>query len=93
MGYWKNRKVEKISPWLLSMLFISATVPFMGPTRMNTQVFVTVYYAFILGCVASLITLPSYEELDEGVIPDSEDEADVEEADVEEASEEIEEDE
>ena len=61
IGFWKNRKVEKISPWLLSMLFIFATVPFMGPTRMNTQVFVTVYYAFILGCVASLITLPAEE--------------------------------
>ena len=35
-GFWKNRKVEKISPWLLSMLFIFATVPFMGATRMNT---------------------------------------------------------
>ncbi len=61
VGFWKNRHIEKISPWLLSMLFIFATVPFMGPTRMNTQVFVTVYYAFILGCVASLITLPADE--------------------------------
>ncbi len=61
VGFWKNRHIEKISPWLLSMLFIFATVPFMGPTRMNTQVFVTVYYAFILGCVASLITLPANE--------------------------------
>ncbi|WP_034446830.1 hypothetical protein [Butyrivibrio sp. AE2032] len=61
VGFWKNRKVEKISPWLLSMLFMFATVPFMGATRMNTQAFVTVYYALILGCVASLITLPAYE--------------------------------
>ncbi len=61
VGFWKNRKVEKISPWLLSMLLIFATVPFMGATRMNTQVFVTVYYAFILACVASLITLPENE--------------------------------
>ena len=61
VGFWKNRKVEKISPWLLSLLLMFATVPFLGPTRMNTQVFVTVYYAFILGCVASLITLPADE--------------------------------
>ena len=61
VGFWKNRQVEKISPWLLSMILIFATVPFMGATRMNTQVFVTVYYALILGCVSSLITLPAHE--------------------------------
>ena len=62
VGFWKNRKVEKVSPWLWSIIFIFATVPFMGATRMNTQVFVTVYYAFILACVASLIALPADEE-------------------------------
>ena len=62
VGFWKNRKVEKISPWLWSIIFIFVSVPFMGATRMNTQVFVTVYYAFILGCVASLIALPADEE-------------------------------
>ena len=62
VGFWKNRTVEKISPWLWSILFIFVSVPFMGATRMNTQVFVTVYYAFILGCVASLIALPADEE-------------------------------
>ena len=61
VGFWKNRKTEKISPWLLSLIFMFATVPFMGATRMNTQAFVTVYYALILGCVASLITLPADE--------------------------------
>ncbi len=61
VGFWKNRTIEKISPWLLSMIFIFVTVPFMGATRMNTQVFVSVYYAFILGCVASLITMPASE--------------------------------
>ncbi len=62
VGFWKNRKIEKISPWLLSLIFMFATVPFMGATRMNTQAFVTVYYALILGCVASLITLPADED-------------------------------
>ena len=65
VGFWKNRRIQKISPWMLSMLFIFATVPFMGATRMNTQVFVTVYYAFILGCVASLITMPADEDVEE----------------------------
>ncbi|RKM56016.1 hypothetical protein D6855_15410 [Butyrivibrio sp. CB08] len=62
VGFWKNRIFERVSPWLLSMLFIFATVPFMGATRMNTQAFVTVYYAYILGCVASLIITPADEE-------------------------------
>ena len=65
VGFWKNRNFEKISPWLVSMLLIFATVPFMGATRMNTQVFVTVYYAFILACVADLITTHADETADE----------------------------
>jgi hypothetical protein len=64
VGFWKNRRIQKISPWMLSMLFIFVTVPFMGATRMNTQVFVTVYYALILGCVASLITMPADEDVE-----------------------------
>ncbi|MCR5404430.1 MAG: hypothetical protein K6E91_11530 [Butyrivibrio sp.] len=63
-GYWKNRNIEKISPWLLSMLLVFATVPFMGPTIMNSQVIVTIYYSFILACVASLITLRADETED-----------------------------
>ena len=63
-GFWRNTDFQRISPWLLSLIFIFVTVPFMGATRMNTQAFVTVYYAFILGCVASLITTPYYEEAD-----------------------------
>ena len=62
VGFWKNRTVEKISPWLWSIIFIFVSVPFMGATRMNTQTFVTVYYAFILACVVSLIALPADEE-------------------------------
>ncbi|MBQ8030279.1 MAG: hypothetical protein IJ260_01885 [Butyrivibrio sp.] len=69
VGFWKNRNFERVSPWLLSMLFIFATVPFMGATRMNTQAFVTVYYAFILGCVASLIITPS-DEVGEYIEPE-----------------------
>ncbi len=71
VGFWKNRNFEKISPWLVSMLLIFATVPFMGATRMNTQVFVTVYYAFILACVADLITTPA-DETKEDVAGDAE---------------------
>ena len=60
--FWKNRRYEQITPWLLSMILIFATVPFMGATRMNTQIFVTVYYAFILGCVGSLIAMPGAKD-------------------------------
>ncbi len=79
VGFWKNLNIEKVSPWMLSVLFIVATVPFMGATRMNTQVFVTVYYALILGCVASLITLPA----DEGANEYAEGDAASEEASIE----------
>ncbi len=75
VGFWKNKKIENVSPWLLSMLFIFATVPCMGPTRMNTQVFVTVYYAFILACVASLITLSSNDKVALG-LEDAEEQGD-----------------
>ncbi len=71
VGFWKNRNFDKISPWLLSMLFIFATVPFMGATRMNTQVFVTVYYAFILACVTDLIATPADETADDPVDEDT----------------------
>ncbi|MBP3784311.1 MAG: hypothetical protein J6I68_13790 [Butyrivibrio sp.] len=89
VGFWKNRKFERVSPWLLSMLFIFATVPFMGATRMNTQAFVTVYYAFILGCVASLIITPSDEEGEYAIPELSEDELEKMEEMAEAADEEI----
>lgn len=93
VGFWKNRKFERVSPWLLSMLFIFATVPFMGATRMNTQAFVTVYYAFILGCVASLIITPS-DEAGEYAAPElSEEDLEKMEEMVEAADEEIQDDE
>ncbi len=74
VGFWKNRKVDIVSPWLLSMLFIFATVPFMGATRMNTQVFVTVYYAYILACVAALIALPANAGGEAVAVPEDEEE-------------------
>ncbi|WP_026651847.1 hypothetical protein [Butyrivibrio proteoclasticus] len=61
VGFWKNRKLERVSPWLLSFLFVFTAIPFMGKTRMNDQLMVTIYYAFILACGVNLITFPGYE--------------------------------
>ena len=57
IGFWKNRRIDRVTPWLLSMLIIYVTVPFMGATQMNSQVMVTIFYGFVLACVASLITV------------------------------------
>ncbi len=59
MAFWKNRNIETVSPWLLSMLIIYVTIPFMGATRMNTQEMVTIFYGFMLACLSSLITTTS----------------------------------
>ncbi len=83
VGFWRNRNTERVSPWLLSTILIFSTVPFMGATRMNTQVFVTVYYAFILGCVASLIAMSPSEKgeyIDENAADEDEVETESEEA-------------
>ncbi len=57
IGFWKNRRIDRVTPWLLSMLIIYVTVPFMGATKMNSQIMVTIFYGFMLACVASLITI------------------------------------
>ncbi len=62
VAFWKNRNVETVSPWLLSMLIIYVTIPFMGATRMNTQIMVTIFYGFMLACLFSLITTPAEDD-------------------------------
>ncbi|MBQ3798030.1 MAG: hypothetical protein II842_17435 [Butyrivibrio sp.] len=57
VGYWKNKYFERVSPWLLSTMLVFFATPFFGATRMNSQMMLTIYFAFVLGCVASLITL------------------------------------
>ena len=79
VGFWRNKVVEQVSPWLLSLLIVFATVPFMGATRMNDQMLVTIYYAFILACVAALICLSS-----DRVLRNAEDTEDIEEYEEEE---------
>ncbi len=71
VAFWKNRSVETVSPWLLSMLIIYVTIPFMGATRMNTQIMVTIFYGFMLACLFSLITTPAE---DDGILTEAVDE-------------------
>ncbi|SFB69258.1 hypothetical protein [Butyrivibrio sp. YAB3001] len=56
LGYFRNREFENVSPWLLSTILIFVATPFLGATRMNDQLILTIYFAFVLACVAALIT-------------------------------------
>lgn len=64
VGYFRNRKFERVSPWLLSTLLVFLVTPFFGATRMNDQMVVTIYFAFVIACVFSLITLTRDAEPD-----------------------------
>ena len=63
VGYFRNKNFGRISPWLLSTIMVFVATPFFGATRMNDQNVVTVFFAFVLACVASLITLTRQEEV------------------------------
>ncbi len=61
VGFWKNRIFERVTPWLLSTMLVFFATPFFGATKMNSQVMLTIYFAFVLGCVASLIVTDANE--------------------------------
>ncbi len=67
VGFWKNRDMDRVSPFLFSMLVLFATTPFMGATKMNSQLMISVFYGIILACVAALIVMEPVpiEEYDE----------------------------
>ncbi len=69
VGFWKNRKEDKVSPFLLSMLILFAATPLLGATRMNSKLMITIFYGIILACVAALIVTESSEDEEE---PESE---------------------
>ncbi|MBE5841622.1 MAG: hypothetical protein E7304_09465 [Butyrivibrio sp.] len=62
IGFLKSKKIDAVSPWLFSMLLIYVTIPFMGATRMNSQIVVTIYFGFMLSCLACLITTHSEDD-------------------------------
>ncbi len=60
-GFWRNRRYEKISSWLFSTMIVFFATPFFGATRTNSEIMLTVFFAFVLGAVVSLITMESHE--------------------------------
>lgn len=76
VGYFRNKNFGRISPWLLATILVFVATPFFGATRMNDQNVVTVFFAFVLACVVSLITLTRQEEIfDEDIEEDDEDDS------------------
>ena len=61
VGFFRNKNFGRVSPWLLSTILVFIGSPFFGATRMNDQLVVTVFFAFVLACVVSLITLTREE--------------------------------
>lgn len=55
VGFWNNRFFERVSPFLLSTVLVFLVEPFFGATRMNDERVLTIYFAIVLGCLASLI--------------------------------------
>ncbi|MBP7347645.1 MAG: hypothetical protein KA965_03100 [Butyrivibrio sp.] len=57
IGFLRNRKEDHITPWMFMMLLITGITPFMGPTMMNGQRIVTLFYAVLAGGgIATMIT-------------------------------------
>ena len=61
VGFWRNRRYEKVTPWLLSTMIVFFATPFFGATRTNSETMLTVFFGFVLGAVVSLITMESHE--------------------------------
>ena len=74
VGYFRNKNFGRISPWLLATILVFIATPFFGATRMNDQNVVTVFFAYVLACVVSLITLTRQEAVFEEEIDDENDE-------------------
>ena len=57
IGFLRSRKEDHITPWMFMMLLITGITPFMGPTMMNGQGIVTLFYAVLAGGgIATMIT-------------------------------------
>lgn len=61
VGFFRNKNFGRVSPWLLSTILVFMATPFFGATRMNDQLVVTIFFAFVIACVVSLITLTKKE--------------------------------
>ena len=76
VGFWRNRRYEKVTPWLLSTMIVFFVTPFFGATRTNSETMLTVFFGFVLGAVVSLITMESHENALLSEIEEYEDEED-----------------
>ena len=65
VGYFRNREYENVSPWLLATMLMTFVTPFFGATRMNDQAMITVYFAFSLSCLVSLIVRTSSSDAED----------------------------
>ncbi len=54
-GFWKWRKYQCTTPWLLMSIFITVLIPFFGPTLLNSEEVQTMFYAIAIGCGISCI--------------------------------------
>ncbi len=61
VGFWRNRRYENISPWLLSTMIAFFVTPFFGATRTNSEMMLTVFFAFVVAAVAGLLAMESNE--------------------------------
>ncbi len=57
MGFIREKKRERIVPWMLMLLLLTVCTPFMGPTMLGGQQMVTLFYAVVTGGgIAAMIT-------------------------------------
>ena len=63
-GYLRSKDAENIIPWLFGMLYLFIMQPTLGKTRVTSQFMVTMYYGFIIGCVAMLTSHGPKKETD-----------------------------
>ncbi|MBR4671031.1 MAG: hypothetical protein IKO84_10555 [Butyrivibrio sp.] len=77
VGFWKNTKVDNVSPFLFSMIILFAATPLLGATKMNGQLMTTIFYGIIIACVAAIIVMePTDAELYDEELEDLGDEED-----------------
>ncbi len=71
VGFWKNRIFERVTPFLLSTMLVFFATPFFGATMMNSQIMLSIYFAFVLASVASLIVTNQNEGMPVAVTKDA----------------------
>ena len=54
-GFWKWRKYQCTTPWLLMSILVTVLIPFFGPTLLNSEEVQTLFYAIDIGCGISCI--------------------------------------